>query len=345
MIADPHLPVPPRYYGGAERIVHLFADEFVRLGHTVHLMAGPGSQSYEGRLHLHRAPSASYLSRARRKIQFQLESLWAYRGCDVVYNFGRIDYLEALLSFQVPILNCFQNPVCQDEINFLESRARSNIAFHFISNNQVDSLQVSASASTIYNPLRTKDYVCGSGNGGYLAFLGRLTSNKGVDVAIEVSRRTGKRLVIAGNISNEDGGEEFFNERVKPYLDDDQICWIGPVDELQKQNLLGDAECLLFPIRWEEPFGIVMVEALACGCPVIATRRASTPEVIDNGVTGFLCEPSEPSPDAFVEAVNHLPQINRKVCRQVAEKRFDVRIVASDVLAVLENLVNAKVDF
>lgn len=338
LIADSVVPVPPVHYGGAERIVALYAEEFSRLGHCVDLMAGPGSRACGGKLHLHQRPSSSYRSRAYRKIRFQLQSLAAASVCDVVYNFGRFDYLESLLIARKPLLGCYQNPVSQDQIDFIERRMQSNAALHFISANQRSHARVSAPSCVIPNPVDASRCACGDGASGYLAFLGRLTFNKGVDVAIAVAQSTGRRLVIAGNVSKEAGGEQYFREQVEPFIDGDQICWVGPVNDEQKQQLLGQASALLFPIRWDEPFGIVMTEALACGCPVIATRRASTPEVIDHGVTGWLCDPEEPSVDAFVDAVNRLPELDRLACRKAVEERFDVRVVAPRVLDVLQKL-------
>jgi glycosyltransferase involved in cell wall biosynthesis len=342
LIADPHIPVPPSHYGGAERIVGLYAQEFARIGHRVDLLAGPGSQGYGGRLHIHLAPSQAYLSRAHRKIRFQLQSLWAAQDCDVIYNFGRFDYLESLLASGKSLLHCFQNPIDQQQIDFAEQRTHSKTVNHFISDNQRSHASISAPSCVIPNPVDTQAYSIDNGAGEYLAFLGRLTFSKGVDVAIEVARRTGQRLVIAGNVSKEEGGEQYFQKAIQPYIDGDQILWIGPVNNAQKQELLGHAKALLFPIRWDEPFGIVMVEALACGTPVIATHRASTPEVIVHGVTGLLCEPEEPSVEAFVEAVHHLHELDRQACRQEAEQRFDVRVIAPRVLEVLSKLANRE---
>jgi glycosyltransferase involved in cell wall biosynthesis len=342
LIADPIIPVPPSHYGGAERIVALYAQEFARLGHHIHLLAGPGSQRYGGRLHIHHAPSQAYLSRAHRKIRFQMQSLWAAQECDVVYNFGRFDYLESLMASSRPMLHCFQNPIDQHQIDFVEQRIHNKTALHFISNNQRSQASISAPSYVIPNPIDSQVYTIGDGSGGYLIFLGRLTFNKGVDVAIEVACRTERKLVIAGNVSKEEGGEQYFREQVEPHLDGDQIRWIGPVNDAQKLELLSNAEALLFPIRWDEPFGIVMVEALSCGTPVIATRRASTPEVIDHGLTGWLCEPETPSVDAFVNAVNHLHELDREACRRAAEQRFDVRVAAPRVLSVLAKLGNRE---
>lgn len=342
LIADPIIPVPPKCYGGAERVVATYAEEFQRLGHHVELLAGPGSKLLGSRVHLHRAPSKRYLSRVYRKIRFQLQSMSTALSCDVVYNHGRFDYLELLLAMRKPLLNLFHNDISQEQINFAEHRIRSASAFHFISASQKSHAKVSVPSFIIPNPINARHYSAGDEPRDYLVFLGRLTSNKGVDVAISVARRTGHRLVIAGNISSEPADKRFFYTKVQPFIDGDQIRWIGPVDDRMKRGLLSKASALLFPIRWDEPFGIVMIEALACGCPVIATRRASTPEVIDHGVTGWLCEPHEPSVDAFVEAVNRLSEINPQVCRSEVERRFDVRVVAPQVLEVLQKLANRE---
>jgi len=337
-IADPKISVPPKYYGGAERIVALYADEFSRLGHVVDLMAGPKSRAFSGRVYIHRDPSSACISRAYRKIWFQFYSVLAASRCDVVYNHGRLDYLEVLLALRKPLLTAFHNPISQAQIDFAERRIQSDVAFHFVSSSQASAARISSPSYIIPNPIDVRRYASGGGEGGYLAFLGRMTFNKGVDIAIAVALRTGRKLVIAGNISNEEGGDRYFRDCVMPFIDDDQICWIGTVNDEQKQQLLSQASALLFPIRWDEPFGIVMTEALACGCPVIATRRASTPDVIDHGVTGWLCDPEEPSVEAFVEAVTRVPELNRQACRKAVEKRFDVRVVAPRILDVLQRL-------
>lgn len=342
LIADPHIPVPPSHYGGAERIVALYAEEFARLGHHVHLMAGDGSLSFGGRLHLHKAPSLNHSSRAYRKLRFQLQSLLAARDCDVVYNFGRVDYLRALLATDIPVLHCFQNPATQPEVDFIECHRKSRTAFHFVSSSQRSAVSTNLPNCVLPNCIDSHKISVGTGQGSYLAFLGRLTRNKGVDVAISVAKLTGYRLMIAGNISTEEGGETFFRDEVKPHLDGKQICWIGPVDDLQKKSFLGSAKAVLFPIRWEDPCPIVLFESLACGCPVIATNRASVPEVIEHRLTGFLCDPAEPSAEVFAEAVAQLEQLDRQACRRAAEERFDIRVLAPRVLDVLNRLAEGS---
>ncbi|MCT0233009.1 glycosyltransferase family 4 protein [Synechococcus sp. CS-1327] len=337
-IADPHIPVPPLKYGGAERIVDIYATEFKRLGHQVDIMAGLGSRNNGGCLHVHQAPTMAYHSRARRKLQFQLQSLWAARDADVVYNHGRFDYMQSLLCINKPSVHAFHNPIDQQQIDSAEALIRSRFAFQCLSENQRSQVRISHPVHIIPNPVNSSIYQLGSGEGGYLAFLGRLTANKGVDAAIDVAHRTGQRLVIAGNQSTEEGASKYFRQAISPHLDGDQIRWIGPVDDAQKHELLAGASALLFPIRWDEPFGMVMIEALACGTPVIATRMGSTPEVIDHGSTGFLCDTVED----MVQAIKDLSAISRSDCRTVAETRFDVRTIAPRILEILYQLASKE---
>lgn len=341
IIVDPENPVPPTFYGGIERVADLFAAEFTRLGHTVDLLAGPQSKCYgSGRLYIHIPPSNNKLSRARRKIQFQLQSILASNGCDVVCNFGRFDYLESLLYLKVPIVQIFENPIDQLQVDFAEQRVRGKIIFQCISSHQHQSVRFTSPSIVIPNPIDTSRYSLGDGDGGYLAFLGRLTFNKGVDVAIKAARMVSKPLLIAGPVPNESGAMDFFKHQVQPHLFSGQARWIGTIDDEVKQHLLGRAEALLFPIRWDEPFGIVMTESLACGTPVIATNRASTPDVIMDGLNGFLCSPQEPDPLVFAKAISRLSSINRKHCRADVESRFGIQPIASRLLAQLQSLVS-----
>ena len=344
LVADAVLPVPPQTYGGAERVVHLFGREFSRLGHTVHLMAAAGSQSFGGRLHCHRPAGASLISRARRKAQFQFQSLWASRDCDVVYAHGRVDYLRSIVGVGKPTLIKFPNPVISQEIQALEAmvanggsgRPRKPLALQLISESQSKGIETRLPIHVVGNPVDTSFFGYGEGNGGYLIVLGRISERKGVDTAIEVARRCGMPLVIAGNIGSHPEDQIYFESRIRPAIDGVRVRWTGPVNDAQKRELLQGAKALLFPIRWEEPFGTVMVESLACGTPVVAMARGAAPEVLKDGISGILCH----SADAMVAAVNGIGQLNRHHCRNQAAEHYDVKVMAPRVLRVLEQLAN-----
>ncbi len=337
VIADPVVPVPPSLYGGAERAIAGLCGELKRLGHHVRLLAGPGSEDFGGGVRIHRAPTSAFASRAYRKLRFQPQSLAAARGVDAILNFGRLDYLEALSRTRIPLLCCFQNPVPQSEIDWVLARRRHRVHFVGVSHSQMEGLVPGDRISVVHNATDTSRFEFSepTSDPAYLAFLGRITENKGADTAIRVARRTGLRLKIGGTISGEPGGHEFFEREIRPQLDD-QIEWIGPVDDERKGGFLGKAQALLFPIRWKEPCALVVSESLACGTPVIATRCASTPEVLDDGVTGFLCD----GEDEMVAAVARISSIDRRACRLAAENRFSYPVMAGNYLRAVERLLS-----
>ena len=340
VIADPHIPVPPEHYGGAERIVDLLCEGLCQRGHTVKLLAGPGSRNYGGGSWVHRAPDLTLRSRAFRKFWFQLLSLWAARRpTDMVVNFGRSDYLLMLLrDTNLPLICWFENPIEQAEIDWLSARRRSALYFVGVSQAQVTGLQTGDRLRIIHNAVYTNQMTFSdrSAEPPYVAFLGRLTRNKGVHLAIEAARLAGMPLKIAGNISKEEkGGEEYFENEVRPRLGRD--CeWIGPVNDTQKRALLQGATAMLFPIQWNEPFGIVMPECLACGTPVIAWRIASTPEIIREGVSGYLCD----SVEEMAAAIGRVcaGRIRREACRQEAEERFSQTALVSQFLDLVSKV-------
>jgi glycosyltransferase involved in cell wall biosynthesis len=168
--------------------------------------------------------------------------------------------------------------------------------------------------------------------GKYLAFLGRISPEKGVDQAIEIAKRSGMPLKIAAKVDRAD--KEYFAARIKPLLNTKLVEFIGEISDLEKNEFLGNATALLFPINWAEPFGLVMIEAMACGLPVVAYPNGSVPEIIEDGVTGFLVE----SDRAAAKALSRISAIDRRVCRQVFEKRFSSRRMAEDYLTIYHRI-------
>jgi glycosyltransferase involved in cell wall biosynthesis len=169
-----------------------------------------------------------------------------------------------------------------------------------------------------------------------LVFLGRVEYIKGAHLAVEVAKQTGRKLIIAGNVP--EAHAAYFDAKIKPYIDGQQISYAGPVDDFQKNTLLGDAAALLMPILWDEPFGIVMAEALACGTPVIGLRRGSVPELVQDGVNGFVCDDVE----VMVAAVGRLGEIDRCNCRRVMEDQFSSSSMLDGYLRLYNNLLSPK---
>lgn len=339
LIVDPIIPVPPREYGGVERIAAALCSGLKNEGHTVDLMACPGSKAFGGRLFIHLRPTRSFLSRLGRKLWFQSLSCLALAKVDCVINFGRLDYLYSVLRSGKPLICCFHNPIPKSEVEWLLNRRYQDMALVGISQAQIHTVKELIKFSVIYNSTDTDLFTPQMKSSGeiYLAFLGRLTANKGVDTAISVAKKCGLKLKIAGNVPQGTEDLRFFEEAVKPHLGD-AIQYVGEVNDEQKKWLLGGAKALLFPIRWPEPFGIVMAESLACGTPVIATRCASTPEVIDDGKTGFLVD----SEDEMVEAVKKIDLLNRWECRRQAEERFSVKVMTRQYLELIHRLLSDR---
>lgn len=334
IICDAALPVPPLGYGGIERIADALCRGFSGLGWDVRLLAHPQSRT-SGRLFPHLSPSLTYPSRVRRKLQFQPLSLWAAHGVDVAINFGRSDYLWALGRFrsELPSVFIFQNPIQGNEAKIISNAGFKQFKLVSISNQQRAHVQ-DGDWITVYNAVNTEKLAFSAGTGAYLAYLGRLNASKGVDIAIEVARASGRRLRIGGNIPDEAGAQAFFETHVAPHLGD-QIEWVGEVDDDQKVAFLGEAAALLLPLRWDEPFGIVMAEALACGTPVIAFRKGSVCEVVSHGQTGYICDDTV----AMIAAVGKLDELDRSLCRKICVERFSESVMVDRYADVLTSMV------
>ena len=333
VVADAKLPVPPPGYGGAERIMALLCEGLAARGHRVTLMAGAGSKDY-GRLVTYRwAGKAAYPRRVHAKLDFFARAIVeAARGHDVVLANARIDYLWPLLRLGLPLVYRFGNPIEAEQPDKLRQWARGPLRLISVSDAQREGF-AGDDWVTIHNgvDLDRLTYSPDSGDG-YLAFLGRLTHNKGVDMAIRVARRAELPLKIAGNISDEPGGRGFFEREVRPHLGDG-IEWVGVVDDARKSDFLGRARGLLVPIRWPEPFGLVVAEALACGTPVLATPHGSMPELIRDGVNGFLVADEE----EMLLATSRLSKIVRCECRDDARNRFGAQVMTERYEAALRS--------
>ena len=320
--------VPPKLYGGTERVVAWLVDELVNLGHEVTLFASGDSVTAAELIPV--CPRALRLGRPRTDpmaIQAALIEEVACRANDFDLIHAHIDWLHLpLLSrLGVPFLTTCHGrldlPLFPDVI-----RHFPKAAFVSISENQRIPLPEGNWIGTIYHGLPQDLFRPSFEPGSYLAFLGRLTAEKGPEPAMRIARAVGMPLQIAAKVPR--GETAFFRERIEPQVDGKQVRLIGEVNDHAKQGFLAGAAALLFPIDWPEPFGLVMIEAMACGTPVIAYRSGSVPEVVDHGITGFVVSGEEEA----IQAIGRLGELDRRRIRAQFEKRFTSRRMADEYL-------------
>jgi glycosyltransferase involved in cell wall biosynthesis len=256
----------------------------------------------------------------------------------VVHNFGRLAYLAPLLPLELPKVMSYQR---RPPVERIRTGARLAADGSFVvtgcSEHITDRVRPHVPAETVYNgvPLDTYEFRADIDEGAPLVFLGRIAEIKGVHTAVEVARQTGRSLVLAGNVPAGESEQSYFRERIEPHIDGDQIRYVGPVNDEEKNKLLGGAAAFLMPIEWEEPFGIVMAEAMACGTPVIGTRRGSVPEVVEDGVTGFVGE----SVDDLVDAVGRIDELSRSATRRRCERLFSDRAIVDAYVALYDRMM------
>lgn len=334
--ADPMLPVPPRLYGGIERIVDMLMRGLMERGHDVTLFAHSDSEVPCRHVPYSGTDAQSLIDTVRNMLTV---SRLAFRQPDVVHSFGRLAYLTPLLPLRLPKIMSYQRGPTPSRIQTAMTLAQEgSLLFTGCSDHIADEIRPYAPARTVYNgvPLGTYDVQTSVAADAPLVFLGRIAPIKGTHTAVEVARQSGRRLVIAGNVPDEQ--RPFFREKIEPHLDGEQIRYVGPVDDDEKNALLGRAAAFLMPIEWEEPFGIVMAEAMACGTPVIGTRLGAVPEVVEEGVTGFIGENVED----LVAAVHRTDELDRAATRERCEASFSARAVVDGYEALYEEMVSGE---
>ena len=314
--ADPELPVPPRHYGGIERIIELLVTGLRQRGHRVTLMAHRDSTVDCERVSYAPTRSDSTIDTARNSALLLRETL--RRKPDVVQSFGRLAYLAPLLPLPVPKVMSYQRAVTPRSVRWGARASRGTLHFTGCSRQLIRDVASIGDWRVIPNgvPISRYDFVPAVPARAPLVFLGRVEAIKGTHVAIEVAKASGRPLVIAGNV--EAAHRQYFASQIEPHLDGTMVKYVGPVDDRAKNALLGSAAALLMPILWDEPFGIVMAEALACGTPVLGFARGAVSEVIDHGRTGFVSE----TPADMTTHVTRIPELSRAACRDAAARRF-----------------------
>ena len=336
-VAPLHESVPPKLYGGTERVVSYLTEELVRQGHDVTLFAS-GDSVTQARLVAACGRSLRLDERCIDTVAHHLlmleQVLQQAHRFDILHF--HVDYLHFPLSRRgrYPHVTTLHGRLDLPDLVPLYDEFR-DMPVVSISDSQREPLPQADWRATVYHGLPGELYRPRLEPGKYLAFVGRTAPEKRVDRTIEIARRARVPLKIAAKVAAAD--EEYFRSEIEPLLEHPQVEFIGEIGEGEKEEFLGNAMALVFPIDWPEPFGLVMIEALACGTPVIAWRNGSVPEVIDEGRTGFIVD----SVEEAVEAVRRIPEIDRAHCRAVFEERFHVRRMAHDYLRLYYRLANA----
>ena len=330
--------VPPTGYGGTESVVAYLCDELVRQGHEVTLFAS-GDSLTKARL----IPACDRPLRLDTDVvdplahdAFQLEQVMEHaESFDLIHFHTGYSHFPMSRRLKTPSVTTFHGRLDIPDLKRL-FRSAKDIPVVSISNSQRKPFPTMNWQGTVYHGLPLDLYRPGEGNGGYLAFLGRICPEKRVDRAIRIAERVNMKLKIAAKIDAVD--REYVEKEVGSLLEHPLVEFIGECGGTEKEKFLGDAYALLFPIDWPEPFGLVMIEAMACGTPVIAYRAGSVPEIIDPSVTGFVID----NIDEAVNAVEKVQHLDRKKCRETFEQRFSSRRMASDYVNIYDRLLTRK---
>jgi glycosyltransferase involved in cell wall biosynthesis len=330
--------VPPKLYGGTERVVSWLTEELIELGHDVTLFASGDSVTRAELVPV--IPRALRLSRPHgdpaSACAILIDKL-AHRasGFDVIHCHTDWLHLPVLRRLGVPFLTTLHGRL---DLPPLAAAAQyfGDTALVSISNQQRAPVPDLRWINTVYHGLPLEALKPNYSDGDYLAFLGRLSPEKGPHLAIKWARSAGLPLRIAAKIPS--GENRFVKKQIEPFLDGQMVQFVGEVNDRRKTDFLGHAKALLFPIDWPEPFGLVMVEAMACGTPVIAFSRGSVPEIIENGVTGFIVENEAQA----IEAIECIGTLDRQLIRAEFERRFSVERMAQNYVRCYEHVAGKE---
>ena len=337
-LAPLDLRVPPAAYGGTELVVSLLTEELIRRGHEVTLFASGDSVTA--------ASLCSVCPHMLRGSGVHAHDTLIYRLLNALSPFEQAPNFDIIHNHAFPegmaMANLVGTPVLATLHGGLSEPGRALLSaykgYYNTISKSANSLLPNKEGfvGVIYNAIDCKSFPFSARGGDDLLFLSRISQEKGPHIAIEVAKRLGRRLIIAGNVDTVDG--EYFEQMIMPEVDGDTVQYLGEANSAQKRELFANALCLLMPITWPEPFGLVMVEAMACGTPVIAFNKGAAPEIVLHGETGFIVENVE----QMVEAVSKVNRIDRSRCREHVEQNFDVPRMVDDYLRAYKWILEAE---
>ena len=325
LTTDPEIPVPPTLYGGIERIVDGLISELRTRGHQIGLLAHPDSKCATDFFRPWPGSASNKLSNSLCNTIVLARAVRAFKP-EVLHSFSRLGYLLPLLPTRLSKVMSYQRHTGGSRNRIAARLGGRRFVFtacsEFIAN---EGRQWGGRWVAVPNFVDTSFYLfqASVATDAPLVFLGRIERIKGAHTAIQIARRAKRRLIIAGNRVDEGDGAAYWSNEIAPHIGHDGVEYVGPVNDGQKNELLGHAAALLAPIEWDEPFGIVFIESLACGTPVISCRRGALPEIVDDGKHGFLIRDIGEG----VAAVDRLGLIQRQTCRDRVEQMFSQQVV------------------
>ncbi len=336
IIAPPWVPVPPPAYGGTEGVIDQLARGFVEAGHDVVLFTtGDSTCPVPRRWVLERA-EGDRMGIAALELRHLIHAYRELDDCDVIHDHTLIGPFFAARFPDRCVVTTNHGPFNTELID-LYAEIADSIPVIAISHHQAASARGLRIAAVIHHGLDLDEFPFAAGEGDakgdYLLFLGRMVPEKGARRAAEIANQAGARLLIAAKM-REPTEKQFFTEQIEPLLDEN-IVYLGEVGGKERLSLLAGARALINPIRWPEPFGMVMIEALACGTPVLAFKEGAAPEIVDHGVNGFLCDDSAD----MAAAVAQVGTIDRRACRSSVETNFSTERMVRDHLRLFERVL------
>ncbi len=333
LIAPPWISVPPPAYGGTEAIIDTLTRGLVDAGHEVVLATiGESTCPATRRIWTYEQEQAAHIGNTMVELRHLLHAYGELGDVDIVHDHTMAGPPLAAARFSGPVVTTNHGPF-DDEAKEIYRAVAGRVPIVAISHHQASTSGDVPIARVIHHGLDVDRYRFGGGESGYLVFVGRMSPTKGVREAIEVAQRAGLPLRIAAKM-REPAEREYFQTKVAPLLGG-SIEYLGEVGADEKVDLLAGAVALVNPINWDEPFGLCMIEALACGTPVVATARGAAPEIVEQGITGLICDTLE----EMVAAVEKAASLDRLACRQSVLERFSMRRMAADHVAFYEDVL------
>ncbi len=328
--------VPPEKYGGIELVVYLLVEELVRRGHQVTLFASGDSITSAELVSVYDKAQRHLIGNPVPDLNHVSTAFLRADDFEIIHNHAGYSGVTLANFVKTPVLTTLHGIFTEINIPFFK-RFKDAVYYNSISDEQRKGLPELNYIGTVYNAIDISSYQYSAEKKDFFLWLSRVSPLKGTHLAVEIAKKAKINLIMAGKI--DPGNDmEYYEEKVKPYIDGEQIKFLGEVSEEEKRRLMKEARAFIFPITWPEPFGLVMIEAMACGTPVIATYLGAVPEVVVDGKTGFIVN----HPEEIVEKIKQISAINPADCRKHVEENYSVERMTSDYENLYQKILSIE---